>query len=89
MNVEFTEHARKRLEERKIPEFKVAKTIDEPDEVLFDSDKGNLVAVKRFDETYLIVVYTPTQPLKVITVIPTSKLNIVENRIRKGRWVRL
>jgi len=37
----------------------------------------------------LIVVYTPSHPVKVISVITTSKLNIVENRIKKGRWVKV
>ncbi len=56
---------------------------------LFDADKGNLVAVKKVGDMYLIVIYAPSKPVRVISIIQTSKLNIVENRIKRGRWVRL
>ncbi|WP_290595851.1 MULTISPECIES: DUF4258 domain-containing protein [unclassified Archaeoglobus] len=87
--VKFTDHARKRLQEREIPEQDVINAVKDPDDVLFDADKGNLVAVKKVGDVHLIVVYAPSRPLRIISVIQTSKLNIVENRIRKGRWVRL
>ncbi len=87
--ITFTKHARERLQERNIDEAEVIETITNPDEILFDSERGNLVAVKGFGDTYLIVIFSPTKPLKIISIIQTSKLNIVENRVKKGRWVRL
>ncbi len=87
--ITFTKHARERLQERSINEADVIEAVTNPDEVLFDSERGNLVAVKRFKRMYLIVVFSPTKPLKIISIIQTSKLNIVENRIKRGRWVRI
>ncbi len=87
--IQFTDHARMRLREREIPEQDVIETVKNPDEVLFDADKGNLVAVKKVGDMYLIVIYAPSKPVRVISIIQTSKLNIVENRIKRGRWVRL
>ncbi len=87
--IQFTDHARMRLREREIPEQDGIETVKNPDEVLFDADKGNLVAVKKVGDMYLIVIYAPSKPVRVISIIQTSKLNIVENRIKRGRWVRL
>ncbi len=87
--IQFTDHARMRLREREIPEQDVIETVKNPDEVLFDADKGNLVAVKKVGDMHLIVIYAPSKPVRVISIIQTSKLNIVENRIKRGRWVKL
>ncbi|WP_456469230.1 DUF4258 domain-containing protein [Archaeoglobus sp.] len=83
--IQFTDHARMRLREREIPEQDVIETVKNSDEVLFDADKGNLVAVKKVGDMHLIVIYAPSKPVRVISIIQTSKLNIVENRIKRGR----
>ena len=74
--IEFTKHAEEKLRERRITKDKVIDVITNPDEVLFDTVKGNLVAIR-------------TKPIRVVSALVTSKLNIVENRVRRGRWVRL
>ncbi len=84
--IEFTKHAEKKLKERGITKSEVTDVITNPDEVLFDTVKGNLVAIRKINDYYLIVIYTPTRPLRALV---TSKLNIVENRVKRGRWVRL
>jgi len=74
--IEFTRHAEEKLRERRITKDEVIDVITNPDEVLFDTVKGNLVAIR-------------TKPIRVVSALVTSKLNIVENRVRRGRWVRL
>ena len=74
--IEFTRHAEEKLRERRITKDEVIDVITNPDEVLFDTVKGNLVAIR-------------TKPIRVVTALVTSKLNIVENRVGRGRWVRL
>ncbi len=87
--IKFTKHAEEKLRERKITKDEVIDAITNPDEVLFDTVRGNLVALRKINDYYLIVIYTPTKPIKVVSALITSKLIIVENRVRRGRWVRL
>jgi len=87
--IEFTKHAEEKLKERGITKEEVIDVITNPDEVLFDTIKGNLVAIRKINDYYLIVIYTPTKPIRVVSALVTSKLNIVENRVRKGRWVKV
>ncbi len=87
--IEFTKHAEEKLKERGITKEEVINVITNPDEVLFDTLKGNLVAIRKINDYYLIVIYTPTKPIKVVSALVTSKLNIVRNRVKRGRWVRL
>ncbi len=37
----------------------------------------------------LFVVYIPGRETRVVTVVVTSKFNIVENRVKAERWVKL
>lgn len=76
---------KERLQERSIDETDVIETVTNPDQILFDSERENLVAVKEFGDTHLIVIFSPTKPLRFISIIQISKLNIVENRVKKGR----
>ncbi len=85
--IEFTRHAEEKLKERGITKDEVIDVITNPDEVLFDTVKGNLVAIRKINDYYLIVIYTPTKPIRVVSALVTSKLNIVENRVGRGRWV--
>ncbi len=82
--IEFTKHAEKKLKERGITKSEVTDVITNPDEVLFDTVKGNLVAIRKINDYF--VIYTPTKPIRALV---TSKLNIVENGVKRGRWVRL
>ena len=85
--IEFTKHAEEKLKERGITKSEVTDVITNPDEVLFDTVKGNLVAIRKINDYF--VIYTPTKPIRVVSALVTSKLNIVENRVKRGRWVRL
>lgn len=87
--IEFSEHAEDRVKRRKITKDKVIRALKNPDEVLLDTATGYFVAVSRKEDRYLVVVYTPTTVKRIVSVIVTSKFNIVENRIRRKRWVKL
>lgn len=87
--IKFTKHAEEKLKERGITKEEVIDVITNPDDVLFDTIKGNLVAIRKVNDYYLIVIYTPTKPIRVVSALVTSKLNIVENRVKRGRWVKV
>jgi hypothetical protein len=70
----------------------VEKIIKNPDEVLLDVETGNLVAVgNRISRPghRLLVVYSPGKIIKLITVIDTSRTEIIRTREEKGRWVKM
>ncbi|NOY11756.1 MAG: DUF4258 domain-containing protein, partial [Archaeoglobi archaeon] len=86
--IEFTPHARERMEKRSVTEDEVRDALENPDELLYDTKTGNFIAVKEQESRYLIIVYVPMEVYRIVSVVVTTKLNIIENRIRKGRWVR-
>ncbi|WP_456478585.1 DUF4258 domain-containing protein [Geoglobus ahangari] len=87
--IEFTPHARERMEKRSVTEDEVRDALENPDELLYDTKTGNFIAVKEQESRYLIIVYVPMEVYRIVSVVVTTKLNIIENRIRKGRWVRV
>lgn len=91
MNLDYTKHAQLKIEERKLQKSEVEEILKHPDEVLLDLETGNLVAVgkrKTVQGHYLIVIYS-SETDKIITIIDTSKKEIVEKRKEKGRWVKV
>ncbi len=51
--IEFTRHGEEKLKERGITKDEVVGVITNPDEVLFDTVKGNLVAIRKINESNL------------------------------------
>ena len=50
--------------------------------------EGNFVAVKKIDNKLLIVIFEEVFGcFKVISAIKSSKLNLPENRVKRGRWI--
>lgn len=87
MTIEFSPHAKKRLKIRGIAEAKVISSLKNPDKVLFDEDTGNFIAVKKINDKILVVAYMIAgNVVRVMSAFITSKLDIVDKRIRKGRW---
>lgn len=87
MKVEISPHAKKRLAMRKIPEDLVLNTLKNPDNTLFDEETGYFIAVKKIDDSLLVVAFLLIDDVvRVISAFLTSKLNIVEKRVRSGRW---
>ncbi len=87
MKVEISPHAKKRLAMRKIPESLILNTLENPDNIMFDEKTGYFIAVKKTDDNLLVVAFLLIDDvIRVISAFSTSKLNIVEKRIRSGRW---
>lgn len=91
LGFEYTRHAQLKIEERGIQKSEVEEILKSPEEVLLDLETGNLIAVGKREtvrDHYLIIVYSSEKD-KVITIIDTSKKEIVNRRKEKGRWVKI
>lgn len=87
MTIELSPHAKKRLKIRQIAEVDVISALKNPDKILFNGDTGNFIAVKKINDKMLVVVYMIVGNIvRVVSAFITSKLDIVDKRIRKGRW---
>ena len=87
MSIELSPHAKKMLMMRTIDEKDVIMTLKNPDKVLFDEETGNFIAVRKTNDKILVVIYTTVKGMaKIISALQTSKLDIVDKRIKKGRW---
>lgn len=63
-----------------------------PSAVYIDVETGYFIAIGRASKPdhYLIVVYVAQKDeVRVITIIDTTKLEMVEKRVEKGRWVKV
>ncbi len=90
MEFQFTLHAKLKLQERNITEEEVVKIIKSSKEYLLDKETGNLVAygVREKSGHILIVVLSPDMK-KIITLIDTSKGDIINKRKDRGRWIKI
>ncbi len=79
--IEYTEHAKKRLYERSINENDVLETIENPDEVLFDTWTSRLIAVSL--DLGIGVVYV--QKHGRIVVVTAMRLRELSHVIRSHR----
>jgi len=90
VKIEISPHAKRRLKVRTIPENLIADAVKNPDSVLYDRKSGYFIAVKKVEERLLIVAYLMHEDhAKIITAFMTSDFNIVEKRIKRGRWIPL
>ncbi len=89
MKIEFTEHAREKLEERKIREETVIEVLKNPDYFLFDTETQNFIAVAKEGEGWLIVAFAVERIVRVVTVLWSSKEDLIKKRIERGRWVKV
>jgi len=92
MNIEYSEHAEQKFRERRISKFEVEEVLKSPEDVFLDIETGNLVAVgKRSSKEghRLIIVYSPGKRIKVVTVIDTTRSEIIERREERRRWVKI
>jgi len=91
MEINYTNHALLKLKEREIERSEVQAVLRNPEELLLDIETGYLISVgkrKNRENHLLIVVFSPDIK-KVVTVIDTSKMDILLRRKEKGRWVRI
>jgi hypothetical protein len=92
MDFDCSYHAELKLKERRISKSEVEEILINPEEVFLDVETGNLVAVgtrKSKGDHRLIIVYSSGERIKLITVIDTSRTEIIKMREEKGRWVRI
>jgi len=91
MKIQFTKHAYLKLREREIEEFEVRQVIEHPEEILLDTETGNIIIVGdrslKIGHKLLVVLSKDMQ--KVVTLIDTSKIDIINRRKEKGRWVKV
>jgi len=87
----FTQHAKEKLEKELkklgITEQLIAKTLENPDELLYDALRERFVAVNWNNNTAIIYEKTDNN-ITVITVIYSTELkDTVNRRKRTGRWI--
>ncbi len=87
--MELSDHAIDRMKRRKVSKEEIKETLENPEDVLFDTQTGYFIAIRKRNRKWLIVVYTPAERTRVISVIVTSKFNIVEKRKKQGRWIKV
>ncbi len=77
------------MRRRGVSKDEVIEAVRNPEDVLLDTSTGYLIATCKKEGRYLLVVYAPKAVKRVVTVIVTSKFNIVEKRIRSGRRIKI
>ncbi len=90
IELEFSEHAKLKIEERNISSSEVSTVLRTPSAVFLDVETGYFIAIGRASKPdhYLIVVYVVQKDkVKVITIIDTTKMEMVKRREEEGRWV--
>lgn len=65
MEIVYTRHARQRMTQRKITSDQVQEVIETPDEIL-PGDNGEEIAIKRFGNREVRIVYEETIPGQVV-----------------------
>ena len=90
VRVRFTGHARRKLELLRslgVTEDAVLRVLMEPDELLYDTQRGRLIAV-RYDQGLAVPFDREGDVITVVTVLYSSGLRrLVERRKRSGRWI--
>ena len=92
LRIEYTGHARLRLDVRGIGEDEVEEVLSGPQHLYYDVSTGASVAVGRRSARqghWLVVVFTRRGDVyRVVTVIDTKNIEkLVNRRVSVGRWV--
>ncbi len=91
-DLECSYHAELKLKERRISKSEVVEILKNPEGVFLDIETGNPVAIgmrKSIKGHRLIIVYSSGEKIKLVTVIDTSKMEIIRIREEKGRWIKI
>ncbi len=87
MKVEISQHAKRRLVIRGISENLILDTLRNPDKTLFDEETGYFIAAKKVNDKLLIVAFQLSgDVVRVISTFLTSKLDMIDRRIKSKRW---
>ena len=88
--IDVSDHAKDRLRRRRIDLSEVIDCLSNPDEIFYDVKEKTFVAVKFLNGKILVIIYAVEgDRLRVVTAFRTDKLNMVNNRIKSGRWVKI
>ena len=91
MKIQFTKYAYLKLKEREIEKEEVKQVMEHPEEIPLDTETGNIVIVGdrslKIGHKLLVVLSEDMQ--KVVTLIDTSKIDIINRRKEKGRWIKI
>ena len=89
--ISFTHHALEKIE-KELTKLKITKetkieSINEPDQILYDTQTERYIAIDQDKKTAIIYEKTGEDTL-IITIIYSSTLyNLIERRRRSGRWI--
>ena len=62
-------------------------TLRNPDKTLFDEETGYFIAAKKVNDKHLIVAFQLSgDVVRVISTFLTSKLDMIDRRIKSKRW---
>jgi hypothetical protein len=84
------DHAKLRMSDYRISESEVEEVVKNPEKLFLDLKTGRIIAIRKWMDKHLVVVFEKNDLIVIVTVFPTSKVNkVVEKRIEKGRWLEL
>ena len=89
--ISFTHHALEKIEKEltklKITKETILESINEPDQILYDTQTERYIAIDQDKKTAIIYEKTG-EDTQIITIIYSSTLyNLIEKRRRSGRWI--
>ena len=85
----YSKHARERMALREITKRQVSAATRKPDVVYDDVTSSALVAVKRTNNRYLVVVYAPLEGgrKRIVTLYSASKVDrLIRMKLESGAW---
>ncbi|MDI6865123.1 DUF4258 domain-containing protein [Thermodesulfovibrio yellowstonii] len=91
MEIKFTSHAKLKMEERFIRQEDVIKIINEPEEILLDIETGNIIVTGAMGNRsgHKLIIVLSGDMERVITIIDTSKSDIISKRKERARWIKI
>jgi len=89
--ISFTHHALEKIEKEltklKITKETILESINEPDQILYDTQTERYIAIDQDKKTAIIYEKTG-EDTQIITIIYSSTLyTLIERRRRSGRWI--
>lgn len=89
-SAEFSEHALEKMRARHVDKQQVIEAIKDSESLFKDVESNALVAVRRVESRYLVVVFVPMdRGVKVVTVYYASDVDrLIRRKLERGAWRR-
>ncbi|MEM2117407.1 MAG: DUF4258 domain-containing protein [Candidatus Bathyarchaeia archaeon] len=89
--MEFSGHAMEKMRKRGVNVAHVYNTLESPKELFEDIEHDVMVAIKKVDDKFVIVVFREEDGVvKVITLYYTTKFErLVKSKMVRGAWKRI